>query len=403
MAIKPIEAPRAPEAPRIAKQDRRAVVVAGVNVPDSNSGNQLPRGQPPRKDRSTWHRTFLHMAHRYMREWAFGPGGLDKVIIFDFLEGTTLEYRKGGSSEKDGEPVGLKHEPLVDANYRFADGSEQSYVLRAKAPKDATLHYWTGLHHYAASRSIDLSQTDIPIADYWAQIDRWVGEENSLSMDSVYFYITNCPDRSVRELHFFSHGFFDGPVLVNTLRAWQGGDAPWLPVAPRNLGSGREKSLFDKDCRSADRPPGESNFRSSFATDAIVGIWGCDADAGRSRGDLVRALELRGQGKPVPAELKERLRERLVDTYAQAFALKTQLVARGPTFGTFSVEDAFEEPGIDRKLLNPKLMHIQFEQCAHILRLFQEELGVFFPVDGLYAGHPKYGRGFASYPMFMPF
>jgi hypothetical protein len=324
------------------------------------------------------------------------------VIICDFLEGTTLEYRKGAASEKDGELVGMKHEPLIDANYRFADGSEQSYILRAKAPKGSTLYYWTGLSHYAKHQSIDLATTDVPIGDYWKDIERWIAEENSLSMDSVYFHLTNCPDKSVRELHFFSHGFFDGPVLANTLRAWEKADPPWLPVAPIRLGDGRTKSLFDKDCRSADAPLDRPSFRSSFADDAVVGLWGCDIGPEGWQDALVPALELRRQGKPITRELRERLRNRLTMTYAQNVALKTQRAVRGPTFGTWSMEDQFEEPGIERKQLNPKLMHINFEQCAHILRLYQEEFGVFFPKDGLYRGDPKLGRGFASFPLFMP-
>ena len=89
-------------------------------------------------------------------------------------------------------------------------------------------------------------------------------------------------------------------------------------------------------------------------------------------------------------------------TYAQAFALKSMLTVRAPTFGTWSAEDQFEEPGIDRKLFNPKLMHIHFGQCAHILRFYQEELELFFPKTGFYQGHSKFGRGFASFPLFTP-
>jgi hypothetical protein len=399
----PPEPPPPPERPHVRPEDIRAVVVAGVNRPHPDQGNALPRGAAPGNDESKWHRTFFRMAHRYMREWAFKAGGIGRVVIFDFLEGTTLEYVKGSSSEQNGTPVGFRHRPLVDANYRWADGSEQSYVLRAKAPKGATLHYWTGLERYAAAKGIDLAAADIAIEDYWQDIERWIEEENSMRVESVYDYVAHSPDRSVKELHFFGFGHQDGPVLVNTLAAIEGGGPPRLGAGRFDPGTGQKKSRFDKDCRSSDRELRFPILRASWADAAYTGLWGSDAAPAEAGRLLAPVLAQRARGEPMTRSQRDAIGRRLSNTYAQTFALLTQSKVRAAPFGTWAGEDHQPDAGLDAKLLAPKLQHVNFAQCAPIMRLYDEEFGIFFPREGLYRGDTKLGRGFAAYPMFQPF
>jgi hypothetical protein len=89
---------------------------------------------------------------------------------------------------------------------------------------------------------------------------------DSISILHVYQHIDalgQTQPGSVRQLHFFSHGYRDGPVLLNTYDNIKG-DA---------------RDPTDKDPRTKDFLPSNlarfSNFKAAFMRDAYVKAWGC--------------------------------------------------------------------------------------------------------------------------------
>ncbi len=368
-----------PPEPSIPKEAKLAIVVAGVNYPRVKQGNIRPRQGKPRSQKSQWHRTYFHIANRYIQEWAFKSGGLNRAILFDFLEGEILEFVKGSSSEKTGTWLAPLRFPLEDANYRFRDTSGGVDVLRANPGKNP-MAYWTGLSRYAASKSLDMAKDDIPIADYLADWRRWAEEENSLSIRDVYLMLHRCPARTLHELHFFGHSISQGPIIVNTVR-----------LSPQS-------KLFDKDCRVDDFSSSIAKsvgFREAFARDAIIGIWGCDSDDRWKAAVLGPAMK----EKPLGVPRRDAIELALSTTYARAFATHVGRAAHAPLPGSSGAHDGQDpDDGAKGLSLSPQLMHVHFGLCEAILAFYRDVIGISFPKTGLYRGHASLGRGYGRYP-----
>src|SRR5262249_2817707 len=126
----------------------------------------------------------------------------------------------------------------------------------------------------------------IPYADYENEWNKLFDgqssrlSETSISIIHVYNFIREVgaarkpgDDGGIRELHFLSHSWRGGPILVNTLD---------LSEVLRNNEFRRDP--FDKDGR-AHKDFIETNytreqldqFRAAFSKDAFAFLWGCDA------------------------------------------------------------------------------------------------------------------------------
>jgi phosphatidylserine/phosphatidylglycerophosphate/cardiolipin synthase-like enzyme len=108
--------------------------------------------------------------------------------------------------------------------------------------------------------------------------DSWNGKlppdqnpSNESSIQSVfdlYEYIKSLPSASLEELHFFTHGHSDGPVLANTYDS--SGD--------ENKRDPNDKDPRIKDFRISGVLGGKDGekFKNAFSSSALVKLWGCD-------------------------------------------------------------------------------------------------------------------------------
>ncbi len=378
MPVLPFIAPI--EAPSIATQERRAIVVAGVNYPRESQGYGLPRGVPDR--------TYRRLAHQYA-DWAF-KNGITRVFIFDFLEGQLIERLKGSASEKKGEVVKPSHQPLQDGNYRTWRKIDDKWKLVLKPHKGESMAYWPGLHKFTAHHGLG-SNKDVPFSDYWEKHLDWARQEGSLSVSDVYKFIVNCPTASLQDLHFLGHAVTGGPIIVNT---WAGN---------RDLNYSEFSKTFDKDCRARDFsgtiPPNSGGFKAAFAQDATIGIWGCDSNNRFKSETLVPAMEEWRKSKTLSTSLRAQIDASLAATYATAMAKHVGRPVRAALPGTYASHDGVsaEDQKATGLAFPASLMHVNFKDCEGILRFYADALGSSFPKTGLYQGHPTFGRGYAVY------
>ena len=97
---------------------------------------------------------------------------------------------------------------------------------------------------------------------------------NVTSIVDVYDAIRSAPAKSVMELSFFSHGWVEGPILVNSTRD------PATPVGQRdpNDHDGRSATDFTATMGAAAGATRLTEFKNAFADGAKIQTWGCNFD-----------------------------------------------------------------------------------------------------------------------------
>lgn len=258
------------------------ILIAGVDYPKYELADRhnmfwkLARALPGESKR--W--------RTYGERWAIkaakttsGPRNL-RITLFDFTKGTreSLIIDRAGRISIGGVK---DHGALTPSNYRRVDDSDANRVrllpIRANEtlpwPERPKVFYFPGLTQKFGPDAV----SDTAYAEAYNSSRSQLAEK-SISITDVYAYICSLgSDKSTQhtltELHFFAHGWFGGPILVNSLD---------LRVDMLKI-TDSERDPLDKDARS-DKDFEPSNlgmecypkFPLAFASQATGFVWGCD-------------------------------------------------------------------------------------------------------------------------------
>jgi hypothetical protein len=352
-----------------------------------------------------------------------------KVTVFNFFESRIEEWTLVGNIIK---PTIVKSfDKLNKDNYWYVD--DVNSVLTTKPPfPDAHTRYFVGVSEILKSGSIRSG-------DYIKAISDGTIKEKSISIDDVYKYmieIGQTTPQSIQEIHFFSHAYIGGPILVNTIKY----------------------KIIDKDGRQEDFSPTTgkisnlNDFRKSFDVNAFSAIWGCNAFRfpkktihhiiDDSRKDYEKAKKdpneklfefqydsdwganevkfhqlMHDADPPTTGNKSEKkslndviaiLKDILDKTYMQANAAASNKDVMGALPGTYADLDKDSQKNFGVKIMhipmgrkfddfdeekgkNPK-SYINFKG---ILKFYEDHLGVTFKPNGEYDKH--FGRGYAIY------
>ena len=201
-----------------------------------------------------------------------------RITIFDFYQGEVVQRDPGTQRWT----TLLKREPLAKhlANYRIIDEDQVGAPLsmpasRLMTPTPADVHV---LYFSGASEL----RTDVPISEYGKAFYSGARrpKDDSLSITDVYGFldeIGRLRAGALQELHIFSHGYLEGPILVNSLDLENGKPDPQtgkLPIPTR-------RDRYDRDGRRVDFREGGvinvrvANLRAAFAKNGFSYLWGC--------------------------------------------------------------------------------------------------------------------------------
>lgn len=259
--------------------DPDVILVAGANYPEiketgRNSGRYvLKHGLSPGE--------FAQLSLRYARAIS-ALRDRTRFTIFDFYNGIVARFDGRDlaslTSASDNAKVvkfeqshmlGKQFQPLDRLNYfAIVKGSGQLQPMSAgfagNLETKKYLRYFEGNQQLRA-RTVE---------EYTAKFSS-ITVKRSLSATDLYEYIadgsllevgyTGSGPPSIAELHFFSHSFFQGPILVNT----------------SDFSESTARFDGDRDCREAKdfteaNMPERTAFQKSFRKDAFCVIWGCD-------------------------------------------------------------------------------------------------------------------------------
>jgi hypothetical protein len=353
-------------ASEIVKDQKVALVVAGVSYPRPAQGNKLD----PKK-----HRSFHKLALNYTR-YLLTNGVVDRVVLLDFQVGHFRTFVKGGA--KDGAHTQPLRDPILVKNYRYNDNG----TLTHKAPsKDARQLYYTGAHEFALQEAGD-EDADIDKQAY----DPWSGaKENSMSVSDLYELVRFGFAGTIKEVHCVGHGWMGGPIIVNTLDY--------------------HSKQYDKDGRTDDfthqalshvfDAQNAPVFRANLTSEAFFTLWGCENNQ-RARELILKAKAKEAGKRSFQVELYK-LRSIVKGTYAAKLAKVSQRTVYAALPGTYAVAEG--EPNDDASgfSFTPTVMHVNLEKCLHILQFYKKHLGSDFPTTGVFRGHPTFGRGYAKF------
>ncbi|HEU5323321.1 MAG TPA: hypothetical protein VFX28_21110 [Methylomirabilota bacterium] len=414
---------------------RKIILVAGVEYPryDKNpvavAGKAgkwwvLARGRttPARsKDGSShWRSKCLALAEHKLRA---DPGV--EVFLYDFdraIEERITRGRRG----LEASPVRDKFPKLVDADYRWVDGT----VLKP-IPKDPLpLKTYATRPYIRYCPSVGkISAGDVAHDDWLKKFGTSNWQDHGMSIRDVYYHVEFIGQHkpyTLHELHLFGHASsahypHSGTAFVNTDHF--GGDDKRHPLDIDARG--------DLDFIPATVDP--RRFRMAFARGAMSVVWGCNWH--RPVFDMIRQAHKATGGKPFTdttvfrfqwreanvsgtksdfqalmeadkggwddkknaiektgAFVRRTLQKLLDDSYMQRLADASARCVTGGLPGTYS---DYDEKGALRLshipmagLFGPK------EDFRPIMEFFATNFGTAFNRDGL---HPKFGRGFALY------
>lgn len=387
-------APVAPEKPvKPAGTEKTVIIVAEVHYPRPAEHQLMPAKVPDR----------FHLIAMTYKDHVLKNSIADVVVVFHFLKGQVLEFRKGGPA---GGKVLLARKALEMNDYRWwidrndANGGLLTKTIPKKGSPWERALYWPGVTEFGG---LDGSKPkDVKGKEY----DDWVkkqpdSKDLGLSIWHVYKMIFDAPTSSIKELHFFGHSWAGGPIIVNT----------W----------GYASKTFDKDARIGDfirlteffDSTNLPTFQSSFTTDATMTIWGCDASlchklvVHQAKTKPKTAIQHKDVSKDCNKDLKANLGKEnalinkiLADTYAAAFAakIKRQALAALPGIGAYDDAD-------DKKVkFTPQLMHIKYEEAGELMKYYRDQLSIEFATTGIYAApsgtdaaRERLGRGYAKF------
>lgn len=256
------------------------ILVAGVDYPKYELADRhkmtwkLAHAIP---DESKRWRTYCERWATNAAKAAKDPRNLH-VTLFDFTKGTreSLIIDRAGRISIGGVK---DHGALTPSNYRRIDDSDANRIrlvpIRANEtlpwPQRPLVFYFPGItQKFGADAVTEAAYTE---AYRNSQL-----KEKSISVTDVYTYICSLSSDknklgTLTELHFFAHGQFGGPILVNS-----------LDLHVRLLGDeGLKRDPLDKDARS-EKDFDSTNlgmecfpkFSAAFASQAIGFVWGCD-------------------------------------------------------------------------------------------------------------------------------
>lgn len=260
------------------------VLVVGANYPryERVSGQREKTVWEIRdfaKKRALWAGPWRRMAvdyaaHVIKREQQRAKADRSVFLMIDVFRGLlqTFQAIKNGEPVADPAPSGPHPEAPKLENYRRLVGKlgELNTVLEPLKPRvtapNARVLFFPGLD----------TNGPVTVAEYVAKFQ--AAEAAKLPMDltlgviDVYTAMLQLPRDTIRELHVFSHGIRQGPILLNT------------PVFNPNP---QVKSFGDKDGRPKDfaivdgllKQAGKPLFGSRFTSDAFSVLWGCSADS----------------------------------------------------------------------------------------------------------------------------
>jgi hypothetical protein len=360
---------------------RVALIVAGVNYP--GPGHRSVK--VPAK-----HLTYFERAKNYT-SYALTNGLVDRVVLFEFLSGKVVIFGRGAALAGE---VRRPNDALNPRNYRYeVDGLLTLTPGPANVP-DERRHqrYYMGLHELAKWRT-GTPDGEVRKKEYDAWTDLTDPREDSLSVADVYASIASSVAGTVREVHFISHAFHEGPIIVNTAQQ---------PSKEYDK-DGRTDDFWNWDLRHVFGQKNLPRFRAAFTTDAVLTIWGCE-DNPEAKKLIVLAQAKAAAGKPIPTEL-EKLKKLLTSTYAARLATVCGRTVYAPLPGTYSVHEGEQNDDPTPISFTPTVMHVNLTQCGHILEFYRKHLGIAFATTGAFAGQPTstFGRGYAIYqPRYVP-
>ena len=125
-------------------------------------------------------------------------------------------------------------------------------------------------------RAIDRAHDYVNLTDEYPNLDESVDKNDIMSIADVYAAVRKAPSASVLELSFFSHGWIEGPVLVNS------SDRNHDPTLrdPRDK-DGRAAIDFNLNMGLNGTPAALRNifdFIASFDAPGFMKCWGCNFD-----------------------------------------------------------------------------------------------------------------------------
>ncbi|WMJ09136.1 hypothetical protein [Nitrosomonas sp. sh817] len=377
------------EQPSIVANARTALLVAQVNYPRKSQANEDPQKNPA---------TYLKMAKNY-KDYLLQQGKAERVVIFDFLNGTFIEFKKGGA--KDGQTIQPKRDALLAKNYRYnINGTLKLKVSPAEKQVNSRLYY-SGAHELAKQLTGN-EDGDISKADY----DKWPGgKENSMSVSDLYEIAATQPAASLCEVHFIGHAIADGPVIVNT--------------------PNYKRKQFDKDARRDDFTDSElahvfggqelAKFQAAFTNDAFLVVWGCEASRypqllilqakAKAKISLTKKEEQQYRAKldAVLGKERDELRALMRNLYATHLAKAAAKPVYSAPPGTGSVHEGEENTDTSGAVFNPVMMHVELSQHKSQLRFYKEmgvdfiDNGAFKPTNSVAVEYQGLGRGYAIY------
>lgn len=239
---------------------RQIILVAGLLYPEYKYSKRSKNYELAAPSAGSWRSYCLHLAHQRLV--------LDRTVavtLFDFFTGTREQLRLGGggvvSAPRDlGGDGSSWPRPLVWNNYRLyklGSGADDTKLVSppptmSQADYDRlnpSLRYFRGVDRVATSLGRN-AKADVTWSEYW-RVRPLIEAENSVSVGDVYAFIKalgrgDKTKRTLTELHFFSHSFGGGPILVNT---------DDYPSADPNA-----RSINDKDPRPKDFLPVNMNY-----------------------------------------------------------------------------------------------------------------------------------------------
>lgn len=265
------------------------ILVAGVDYPKYLSAGTGSGTQPSFKLRALGKDLFLEMAMTYAR-FAIRQRKADAIVLFDIGTGFVSAFEAIDAHGNPKQPIRLlTFAPIETENYRRVvrkGEREQDFLLLPLENKIQADSTDTHIVHCPAFNLVAPDRDrQVRVGEYLQSFlpggSRQGGVEKKVQMPigtlDVYKQILSQKPET-RELHFFSHSFFDGPILANSVQ----------------FGSADKKSFLDSDGRPRDFIPPNLEKPEELAkrlAGAACVIWGCNvAKPWRKRiRDILRA------------------------------------------------------------------------------------------------------------------
>lgn len=255
---------------------KEIVIVVGFGYPHYKWVNGKPTFQ------AVSPRVFRNVAEKYLKRYrALHPDDLSelRVTIFDADRGKIESGQPGVNIVPP--PVKRVSQAPNLRQYLAFDGATAQGRSAAPRSADQSFLYFPQSSH--------LEQSSFTLKEYLHRYHEKgdAPDPPEVSATDVYSYILEVAaarDRKIIELHFFSHSYHGGPILINTGEYFERDSGMPLNV----------RDPLDRDFRwMKDFPPPGTDprtyrgrpfaagwpktFENAFADDAFCAVWGCHA------------------------------------------------------------------------------------------------------------------------------